>query len=320
MQKECSISLRLYFLLFTVLLTSITFSQTVPAAPTSGGDSALARHYRDCSEVCDIAEIPKYVQLTLQTVRPHLTQAVITNESKNYYAAIAATAINNLGFYFEHEGNRNEALRFLKFAAFLQKTIGDSKSLAVTLSNLGSVYETGGDVKQAIAHYYNSLKIREKINDLQGIANVTHNLSNLHFSVGNIEVASDYSKRALLKRRQLRDTSGVAFSYENLAILAAEQFDTASAINYYNTAAKAFERFGRKEYFASALVCEGTAKHFQRDFITARNNFEQAIAIYAEQNQLVQASSVYNRLSDVERYLRHFSKAILYAEKAKELG
>ena len=289
-------------------------SRTIP------NDSVLAAYYRDQSEICDIAEIPKYVALTLKTVRPHLQHQPLTAPQSSYYAAIQATALNNLGYYFEHEGKNDLAKKYLNSAAQLQGLLGDQKAAAITLSNLGSVYENTGDVKQAMELYYRSLKIREQINDTAGIANVYHNLANLHFSVRNFEEARDCSIKSLKYRRQLKDSSSVAFSYENLAIVSKELGDTAAAINYYANSIARLKLRSSKADQASAEVNAGRINYLQQNFELAKQHYEAALAIYTAQNQQVAVGSMYNAICDVEFKLGNTKSAIAFAEKAKSIA
>eukprot|EP01038_Epipyxis_sp_PR26KG_P004008 gene4008-5735_t len=319
MKKNSTVLIKLSIVLLTIFCQLSLFAQ-VSAKQKNTTDSLLAIQYRDQSEICEIADIPRYVELILKTVQPHISGHSLNDTTTKFYLAIEATALNNLGFYFEHNGKADFSKKFLHGAAFLQQQINDKKALAVTLSNIGSVYETTGDVKQAINLYYQSLSIREQINDKAGIANVTHNLANLFHSVGNINEAYNFSLRGLKIRRQLKDSSGVAFSYENIAVILAERGDTLQAIKYFNFAADQFLRLNEKEYRTSSEVSRGIALQLQKNCVEAKVHFQKALAAYLDQKQFIQTASLFNRMADAEGRLGNISSAISYALKAKQIA
>ena len=283
-------------------------------------DSLKAIYYSSQSETCEIAEIPKYVELVLKTVRPQLMNRSLHDSIAKFYYALQATALNNLGFYFEHEGKNDLAKKFLKSAAQIQRLMGDNKGLSVTLSNLGSVYENTGEVKPAIELFYKSLKIRELLNDKAGMATVLHNIATLHFKHRNFKESYECTNRSLVYRRQLQDTTSVAFSYENLAQLLKEKGDTAGAVNYYAKAATIFQTRNSKSDIASAEVNLGRQTQLQGNFVESKLHFQNAIDIYAAQHQFVLLASVYNSLSEVEFSLGNRTRAIELAVKAKTLA
>lgn len=283
-------------------------------------DSVLAAQYRNLSETCEIAEIPKYVSLMFKTVKPYLASKRINDPLVRHYWGVEATAFNNLGFYFEHTGDNARAMKFLAVAGQIQHELGDEKNYAVTITNLASIYESTGDFKKAIDYYYLALKLREKINDRLGIANIFHALSNLHYSLGKLHEAYVFANKSLQARRLLPDTAGMAFSYENLGIIASEKGDTLAAIDFYTKAAVLYKKMGTTSELAYALIDEARAYHLKDSLYQSKLLYEQAIKLFQQQDQQAKLPAAYCKLSDIEALLHHTDKAIELASLAKSIS
>jgi len=75
------------------------------------------------------------------------------------YTKGIADATNNLGIYFDINGNAELALRYYSDAYKQYTGLGDSSNLVQTLMNIAMVYNTKGNNEKALVHYQKALSL-----------------------------------------------------------------------------------------------------------------------------------------------------------------
>lgn len=161
-----------------------------------------------------------------------LKNEAIKNNSINY-EAIARSSIG-LNHFFR--GEYFEAEDCVKKAIELQKQIGDTTNLADSYNFLAGIYGESGQYSKSTKVLFEAIIIYEAQNDLSGVVKSFNNLGYLFMKLEDYEKAKEYYKKALLIIDKNNINYNKGFLYSNLGICYKEFGDNENALTNYQLA------------------------------------------------------------------------------------
>jgi tetratricopeptide (TPR) repeat protein len=122
-----------------------------------------------------------------------------------------AYALNNIGFIYDRQGQREKAFECLMKALKIREEIGDKRGVAESLNNIGWNYDHQGQTEKGLEYFKKSLKLTEEIDDKHGIAHTLNNIGGVYLDNCKLKTTSDPLKKTLLD-------SALAYSSRSLTI------------------------------------------------------------------------------------------------------
>ncbi|MES2512916.1 MAG: tetratricopeptide repeat protein [Bacteroidota bacterium] len=294
---------------------------------------------------------PTYNDQLLQLAQKGVNSSS-NNGQKIFYSKHLASALNNIGFLAQNQGDIPKALTYYLKSLTIEEEIKNKKGIAYSLNNIGSIYKDQGDISKGLEYYHRSLKIREEIGDKKGVANALNNIGIIHKNQGDFKKGLEYHFRSLKMREQTHDNHGIAASLNNIGAIYNEHGDPAcqaskekcyrdaqaKALEYYNRSLKIREGINDKlgigqSYSNIGGVYSNLAEEEKRlgnrskqeDFLNlALDYYQKSLKI---QEEIKDKSGIANSLINISTVLLHQHKggeALKLAEKSlqisKELG
>jgi tetratricopeptide (TPR) repeat protein len=160
------------------------------------------------------------------------------------------------------------------------------------------------------------------LNDLSvdnKIAVAYHNLGVVAEEQRQFDTAINYYQKALKIYEEAGDWHSAASDYHQLGIVAQKQRQFDAAIEYYQKALKIYEDSGDLRNAASEYHQQGRVAEEQQQFDTAIEYYQKALKIYEDSGDLRNAASDYHQLGRVAEEQQQFDTAIEYYQKALKI-
>ncbi len=191
-----------------------------------------------------------------------------------------AASLGSLGNAYNSLGDFQKAIAFYSQCLEITQEIGDQQGIAASLGNLGNTYFSLGDFQKAIAFYSQSLKIQQEIGNQQDIAAALEGLGIAYLSLGDYQKAIAFQSQSLEIKQEIGDQQGIANSLGNLGIAYRSLRDFQKAIAFYSQSLKIYQEIGDRQGEAASHFNLAQAQAKLDDAWSAKQNFEQAKAIF----------------------------------------
>lgn len=166
-----------------------------------------------------------------------------------------------------------EKERYLKRALVIAEETQNQRAMAQIYNDLGLMYRRQGLWNEAAKAYEQALDLlrSENVDDPDQRASTLNNLAFVKLLQGKFDLAANLADIALEIRKERENQVGLAFSYLTKGEISAAKSDLDQAVDHYQTAAVLFEKLGRDQNRAQALIRLSEAKHQNQKFEAARN-------------------------------------------------
>ena len=148
------------------------------------------------------------------------------------YKQGAACSLNNIGLIFYNQGNLKNALEYYHKSLKISEEIGDKQGIAISLNNIGLFFDHQGDLPKSLDSYYKSLKISEEIGNKKDIAITLNNIGVIYSRLDNIPKTLEYHHKSLQLREEIGDKEGVTISLNNIGGIELKQNNLGTAKEY----------------------------------------------------------------------------------------
>lgn len=266
---------------------------------------------------------------------------------------------NLLGVLAKRQRKFEESLGHYDQSLRYAREVQDSVTWAKALQNIGNVHRQTGQTDSALYYYEESIALKERLDDPLSTAKTILNQGNYYFSVGQFREAVDYYKRVLPFYKQADYAEGIGRLRNNLGATYYKMgFYTLSAAEYvkglsiYDSLELQDKRFNTlvnlgvvlkgmgktveaKEYYEQALANEEVIKNvttkaaiyqnlgdimdINNEWPEAVESFQNAAAIYADQQMAQDLSEAYHGLARAYAGLNNKTLAEKYFNMCLEL-
>ncbi len=296
-------------------------------------DTARVKLYADLSNVCQLEEIPNYLDPLMVICVKELKVHTYPGYLHSFYATRLAVAFNNMAFLANQLGKVEVALSNYEKALEINKEENDKKGIAGSLNNIGYVYSNQGNIPLALDYYLKGLKIQEEIKDNEGMALTLNNIGAVYKSQRDFEKALDYYSRSLKLKQEMGDKQGVAISLNNIGLLYKIQAGITettnppeskalikTALNYYDKSLKIREEIGDKKGIANVYNNIGVIYENDGDLGKALDYYLKGLTIREIINDKEGITLSYNSLGAVYLKQQNYGQAENYGLKALKLA
>ena len=249
-----------------------------------------------------------------------------------FYKTKLAGTTNNLGYFYELNGDINNALKTYKKSLQLQEDlikIDDTNhenyaGIAAALNNIGNIYLEQGLISEAIDYFFNSLKYEEKINNRIGMASSFNNIGSCLDKQRQYDDALKFFNKSLKIRIEENDKRGMGTVYNNIGLAYDNKELTDKALEYYLKSLKVREELEDKSGIATSLNNIGFMYYQNNKPEKALDYCTRSLKLREELGQQSKIASTLNNLGQIELKLKNIAAAKKIGEQAltiaKELG
>ena len=191
-----------------------------------------------------------------------------------------------------------------------------SKSLA--FNSIGNVYYEIKEYKKALENYFKGLESARSVDYKDEIVANLGNIGIVYDAQNENEKAKKYYTEALKLYQELNDAGGIGNALGNLGGLLYKNKDYAGALEYYSKSLKLFEKIDLKYGIAVNLTNVGSIYLDQNRPDEARIQFEKALQLAVELENLDEIkilneflSKVYEKKGDWKKALKYYKIFIL---------
>ncbi|MBL4593167.1 MAG: tetratricopeptide repeat protein [Flavobacteriales bacterium] len=284
---------------------------------------------------------PKYNMWLYHFLKKSLTKQNTKLAKQNLLKSLAGT-INNIGFFYNNQGDIKNALKYYEESLKIEKEIGNKEGIAQSLNNIAIIYKNQGDIETAINLLHQSLKIQEEIGNQEGIAQGLNNLGGIYNSQGEKEKALEYFHKSLKLEEKGGNKQGIAIGLNNLGYIYNSQIEeflkkksdpklidrlAEKAIDYYLKSQTIYFSLGNKKGIAGSYINIGIVYNNQSKNLTSsttiKDKKEKALEYYKKSLKIFKLiedkeGSTYalNCIASVLMDLNRTAEAVKYAEQS----
>ncbi|MEM6298560.1 MAG: tetratricopeptide repeat protein, partial [Bacteroidota bacterium] len=168
---------------------------------------------------------------------------------------------------------------FIQRSIDLREQRGDTAGLILGYNDLAITHAYQNKLPYSLDLFQKSLEMAEALDDLRNQAYAVNNIGSVYDMIQQDEEAMEYYKRALDLKQKINDRYGVASGYFNIAALLADQGDWKSARGYYSKALRMFEEMGNQSRIMNCYYNLGRAMLEQEQFDSSRVYLEEALLL-----------------------------------------
>ena len=250
-------------------------------------DTSLVKAYVDLSDMLSRSDMDTMKTLCEEAriISEKALDRSPSPEVKKSLLYSLAVALNNIGHFFQMNGDIQESLENHFQSLKIREEIGDKAGIAMSLNAIGYSYEELGDIPKALEFYHRSLKIEEEIENKAGVANSLNSIGYTYLHQGDMSLALDYYLKSLKIYQEIEDKNGMAYLKSNIGeiyITKAEQSDEqgrdsllTKALKYNLEALSIREELGYKRAIANSFNNLGSIYKLQGDIPKALNYYHQ---------------------------------------------
>lgn len=283
-------------------------------------------------EMCENNEVwPKYnnwiADFSTSQLKKNLSRRLLL-----FYKTKLAGTTNNLGYFYEINGDINNALKTYKKSLQLQEElikIDDKNNenyagVAAALNNIGNIYLEQGLFSEAIDYFFKSLENEEKINNRLGMASSLNNIGACLDKQRQYDDALKFFNKSLAIRIEENDKRGMGTVYNNMGLAYDNKGLTDKALEYYLKSLKVREEIEDKSGIATSLNNIGFLYYQTNNPEKAFEYCTRSLQLREELGQQSKIASTLNNLGQIELKLKNITSAKKIGERAltiaKELG
>ena len=208
-------------------------------------DTSQIRLLIELSDVCEVNEIPYYVDKALI-----LGEKIYSKNLESDYIMYYAAAYSNQGFYYDQVGNIKEAIQSNLKALKIREEIKDTLGVAESYNNIASIFQQQEDLASALSYYKKAETLFESQNYSPGLINVYINIGFVHYSQEKYDSAQLYFEDGLNLAKELNDINAMGFALNNLASIYNKNGDYEKTESTYLESLKLREQVGWKSEIA----------------------------------------------------------------------
>lgn len=299
------------FLFFTQIKTSI--AQTPQDRATLWEEYHAAQH--DTIKVLRLLDLGyTYLRTNPDSAEILDKEALDLAQDLKYFFG-KAKALNELGLIEWARGNYPGALKKIRSAYTLHKSLGNQIEMAKCLNNIGYMYYENGQYEEAIENHQAYLEIVIANKDKKREAGALHNIGMVHQAKGDYLEAMDFYYKSVTVKKEMGDSSRLSNTLDALGDIFYELKDYSLADAYYQRGLKIREKEDNKLGIVVSLYNIG--RNFKEE-----EKYEQSLTIFKKGKSMAEElktpkllayhlegiGSIYKKTGQFEQALHHYQE------------
>jgi tetratricopeptide (TPR) repeat protein len=201
------------------------------------------------------------------------------------------------------------------YAQYLSSS--DQRTIALKTADanrlLGSYTKAQNNYENIYKRWGLDLSEKEKLNIVNHLAHILKKTEQYNEAV-------PYEKKVLEFQLAFKDSAEIANAYNNLGATLKKLNRNEEALTYFQKAYAYYPSHSSKDNLAIILLNLGIACQTTGDYIKAFDYFTKALEWNKKQNNAEETGRTYNYIASNYLFLKEYSEAILFAEKAEQIA
>lgn len=225
----------------------------------------------------------------------------------------AALAFNDFGFTYGMKGELDKKAHCLIRSIDVYESLGDGfdGEKAAAYNNLATVYYELKQRDKTIEYAKKSLVYREKAGDISRLSLGCCNLSQFYLGVNN-EEARRYQRLCVKYAEQSGDESRIIHSYITSSLIASEQKDSATAIEYELKIISLLEKSKKDPLMLARRYIAAGMAFMKKDSVQALSWFNKSLALSGSLNDKFNLRDLYYQLAIFYKDHNNYKEAYQY--------
>ena len=206
-----------------------------------------------------------------------------------------AESLNNIAYLSEKQGDVPRSLEFHNRALKIQEEIGDREGMGISLNNIATIYEYQNDTLKALEYYQKSCLIASQTGNKESLATSKNNIGRVYYSLSKqFEDRKPGTRDSLLSNAMLnynaalslflemKNERAAATLYQNIGMVFLERKDKGKAMEFFRRSLELRKKTNDKRGISNSYYCIGLAYYSNKNYSTALDNENKALAIGRE--------------------------------------
>ena len=312
-----------HYLVDSLLLDSLTTADKrildtlLPAYHQQMTDSGRLHILNTIIENCWGQDVwPRYNQYLLRYVASKLED----NPNHPLFLKYRATGLNNLGYFYDTQGDAVGAMEQYKTSLVIMRQLNDSTGIATALNNLGYIYKVRGEIAKALDCYEESLRILEAQNDRQKVSSLLVNLGTIYLNQEEPEKSLEYYKKALEVKEEMGDTRSISSILHNMGNVYTSLGDLDKTLECYERGYKLAQQTEEKYQISHLLMGMGITKRLQGKEEEAYGFFERSLKLREETNDKLGICRSLTAIGEILLKRKQYARAKKDGRRALQLA
>ncbi len=261
----------------------------------------------------------RYLGNYSEALKYHLEDLRIEEELDNKKGI--ANAYVTIAAILKRLNDFEAAIEKLHQAESLYEEINDSSGIAMVMNDLGTTFEMLGDTADALEHHLLAAYLREKIasrniaeND--GLGASYSYIARIMLSKGDYESALDYLTKAKTAFRNFSNIQGIMTAEIDIAEVYYDKKDIAGSLRWLDKAEQTAKSIMNYYGLIDIYRLRGDIHIFLKSPSAAIADYEYALGIAEQQDNLKRIFSLNERLADAYKLTGDFHEAFDHKENA----
>lgn len=227
------------------------------------------------------------------------------------YIHAASKVSERLSIYFLVAEKYDKALENLEDAITYTDTIKNLQRYVVLLNQKGHILQVQKRYPEALKLYEKALEVSKRSGNQADLANSYYNLGNTYFKAGNTEKSQEYLREANDVYQHMKPPKGLSKGLKREPAFSNAE-DYKRIIADLENLLPSLDSSGNQEEYASTLVSLGHLYFDVKNTTKAREAYETALSIAAENDYFNTEYECYRGFSQLAVHEQNFKEAIEY--------
>ncbi len=313
----------IFLFLFSLVLSCQLSAQGNPQPMIDSLLKILKTSEDDSNKVNTLNELSKYLGWRIGNYDTAIYFALSAKKisEKIHYKKGEATALNNFGQVYFHQGKTPEALKSHLEALKIREHIKDNYGMAGSLNNIGNIYVLIKNYPEALKYLNAAVVINTKINNKPWLTINLNNIGNIYLQTGKYNEGLNSFSNSLKIAEGINDVYSVAMALSGLANTYHVLENYSEALKYYTLSLQKYNEIGDKYWIAISNINIGSTYLKLLNPELAKDWFKKGLIISEEIDARDCLQNVYKGLAEADSSSGDFSSAyenykrfILYRE------
>ena len=278
-------------------------------------------------------ETQGYVDMDIMSIYGQTYQNLLDfDKSKKYFDKMCQYAFDLDDYYHQitckinqahllhNQGDFNGALRYCFEGLQLTKTYSFPPQYVKLLLQIGEIYEALSQFDIASQYLFQALRISERVGLDYHTGEIYSELAWINKEQGNYQPGLEYADKSQAIRERIGDRKGVANSRNVRGLIYFLQKEYDKSLHEHEEALKIREKLGHREGISASLFNMSLVYEETNQVDKALNLQLRTIEIEAPIDNKLSKAISFNAISGLLIKLGRLKEAMIYLEKANELG
>ncbi|HRG57871.1 MAG TPA: adenylate/guanylate cyclase domain-containing protein [Bacteroidia bacterium] len=301
----------LLLFLFSLVLSCQLSAQGNPQLMIDSLLNILKTSDDDSNKVNTLNELSKYLgwRIGNYDTAIYFALSAIKISEKIHYKKGEASALNNFGQVYFHQGKTPEALKSHFEALKIREHIKDNYGMAGSLNNIGNIYVLLKNYPEALKYLNAAVVINTNINNKPWLTINLNNIGNIYLQTGKYNEGLNSFSRSLKIAEGIDDVYSVAMALSGLANTYHVLENYSEALKYYTLSLQKYNELGDKYWIAISNINIGSTYLKLLNPALAKDWFKKGLIIGEEIDAKDCLQNVYKGLAEADSSLGYFSSA-----------